>query len=342
MRKNLILSAVAFAALAFAGCSQNDVLNESPSVNKAIEFGTYVGRDAESRASVVTETTLQTDGFGVFAYYTYKDDFDATKHTTPNFMNNEHVTYSTGDSKWVYDPVKYWPNNPGDKVSFFAYVPYGKATLNTSTPGAVDFAVAQDVASQIDLLWNRTSQLNKEKKDQTIGFTVQGSVDQVGLTPDPDPGKGGTLATGTTITIEKVMLSGGTHTYNGKDNVTLSNIGAFYPKGTLNLNNFGATGVSAAWTPDNTSTKLVFTLGSSNFDNSSISGSQATSTKLTNDNSYLMVIPQEFTNNSLYVYIQYKVTTTDAALDGGKSEITNYIRHPLISISNPERPIRSI
>ena len=55
------------------GCSTDEVVNDFSPKN-AIQFGTYVGRDAESRATVIDATKLGTDGFGVFAYYTDNGD----------------------------------------------------------------------------------------------------------------------------------------------------------------------------------------------------------------------------------------------------------------------------
>ena len=104
----------------------------------------------------MTTATLKTSsGFGVFAYYSGAEAIEtwgSWNPTTPpteinkapNFMYNEAVTWST--DKWVYSPVKYWPNgvdaaNGGaypsntateatanQKLSFFAYAPYVAAS----------------------------------------------------------------------------------------------------------------------------------------------------------------------------------------------------------------------
>lgn len=83
MKKNHLFGMFAMAAFAFASCSQDEVVTQSPEVNKAIEFGTYVGRDAQTRAhSIETVEKLAEDGgFGVFAYYTNGADFNASTST---------------------------------------------------------------------------------------------------------------------------------------------------------------------------------------------------------------------------------------------------------------------
>ena len=137
MKKNYLFGMLALAAMTMVGCSNDEVVNDY-SQDNAIQFGTYVGRGAESRAQVIDTKVLGEEGFGVFAFFTENEDFDASKHT-PNFMYNQKVTATgwvqeTVDdngnvtpgyyTNWTYSPVKYWPNDRDDKVSFFAYAPY--------------------------------------------------------------------------------------------------------------------------------------------------------------------------------------------------------------------------
>lgn len=152
MKKVLFFAAAAIAML--ASCSQNDDLTapkvaQDQTQQEAIQFGTYVGRQAQTRAGyegAITTTELQdakngtkTKGFGVFAFNTGADDWAPAGSATPNFMWNQQVYYES--SAWKYEPVKYWPNGidagntSGDpsktateggvqKLSFFAYAPY--------------------------------------------------------------------------------------------------------------------------------------------------------------------------------------------------------------------------
>ncbi len=101
-----------------------------------VNFSAYVNRNTSrgGAVGVVNATTIQTTGFGVFAYYT--DGHLYHQLDLPNFMYNQQVTYNT--TKWEYTPVKYWPNEvtgngaeETDRLTFFAYAPY--ATVNTTT-----------------------------------------------------------------------------------------------------------------------------------------------------------------------------------------------------------------
>ena len=120
MKKNYLLGMFAMAAFAFVGCSQDEMVNESPDVNKTIEFGTYVGRDAQGRGVVLNDENLS--NFGVFASYTGQTDW--TVENGYNFMFNQKVQRDNINSSWTYNPIKYWPTTQGDKISFWAYAPY--------------------------------------------------------------------------------------------------------------------------------------------------------------------------------------------------------------------------
>ena len=75
MKKNFYLGFIALTALTVTSCSNDDVVMQSPDVNKAIEFGTYLGRDAQSRGTIMNGAALMAEnaGFGVLAYYTNKN-----------------------------------------------------------------------------------------------------------------------------------------------------------------------------------------------------------------------------------------------------------------------------
>ena len=215
MKKQFKLMALASATMLFAACSQENLLSPQEQLaqnpeNNVIQFGTYMGKAGTrtvatgTNGSIKDNDALQAKGFGLFAYYTGTNTYqeknypDATPTPTlaPNFMYNEHVSYT---SSWGYSPVKYWPNEStsganidgsnaatahenGGKLSFFAYAPYTEK--GTQTEGITDFSsnttsgdpivtyvVPAALGDFVDLLWGTTG---------TNGVTVLGA-DQNGV-----------------------------------------------------------------------------------------------------------------------------------------------------------------
>lgn len=143
MKKSIFLGIIALAAVSMTSCSNDEVTLAYPQ-DDAIEFGTYLGRDALTRGVVLDNTNLA--NFGVFASYTGETDWASTDGY--NFMYNQFVEKSGSD--WVYSPKKYWPTNKGDKISFFAYAPYATSTNGIEVVSAKDATGAPFIKYTID------------------------------------------------------------------------------------------------------------------------------------------------------------------------------------------------
>lgn len=67
-------------------------------------------------------------GFGILAYQTTGNY--STGGAKGTFMDNVHTTWNatggSGSGVWEYSPLKFWPGNSTDKLSFFAYCPVCK------------------------------------------------------------------------------------------------------------------------------------------------------------------------------------------------------------------------
>lgn len=190
MKQRLFIGSLAALALMASCSSSNDDLNGEATTpqesNVPLTFSSYLGRTATTRAGatgVQTTSTLATNGFGLFAYYTDNSSYGTS--STPNFMYNTKVTGTPTDAptSWTYSPLRYWPNETGtdgtngatsegvDHLTFFAYAPYVEATATTgavtdktvgitaltsnTTAGdpKVSYTVAADPAKSVDLLW---------------------------------------------------------------------------------------------------------------------------------------------------------------------------------------------
>lgn len=126
--KNLMM---VMAALAMAGCSQNEVTEVNPDAHPVIGFDVYTGVQTRGAETDITALKGKDAGFGFFAYKTEGEWKNDGSKATPDFLYNEHGTWTTtedtedtGDNgSWGYTNTRFWPTN-SDKISFFAYAPY--------------------------------------------------------------------------------------------------------------------------------------------------------------------------------------------------------------------------
>lgn len=301
MKKKLFLGLLAAAAVSFTACQKDEVISEVIQ-DEAISFSTYLGRDAQTKGTVVETTQLQTQGFGVYAYYTGEKPMTAYA-TAPgipaeaNFMINEKVTNpGTG---WTYTNTKYWPNTPGDKISFYAYGPHDNDPLNAisvaTTAGSkpvLTYTVDEDITKHMDVLFT-PAQEDQTKDDGTVEMTFYHALSRVGFKVYSDDNYSSTI-----------VLTG----------VTLS--GKFYTNGDMNL---GTASITTEDDDSNPETPEVFKYVNNNWSNTPTPGSNVTFTYLTegnqsvsyaanataatvvdndsngtNDAQYLMIIPQTF------------------------------------------------
>ena len=357
------------------GCSNDEVV-EDFSPENAIEFGTYLGRSAEGRGSVITtegntengELAL-TSGFGVFAYYTGTTNFETWSqgdNVTPNFMYNQKVTGKSVDGKvtWSYSPVKYWPNNVGDKVTFLAYAPYYENKEITGTK--LTFNISNtNIKGQEDILYlcqnaptseaaeegeeeatstsctanHKTIDLTKQKVDEVVNFHFLHALSRIAFNAE--------------VMADYVN---GDSTGKDDDDTTTSNgdlasetkitieeielIGKFYAQGTLDLN-------GGSWTPVASTNDYNFKLvsgDSGNLQNYEFDGAADEGDNVEEDadvskrqvnlaDSYLMIIPQEFKasgeelaeGEGIKIRVKYTVVTTDSNNEKNSSTVTNDI-----------------
>lgn len=96
MKKTLFPGLIALAALTMTSCSNDENMLSIPQDN-AIEFGTYIGRDAQTKGVVLNNGNLL--DFGVFASYTSGAEW--TGLATPNFMYDQKVERTSAEANWT-------------------------------------------------------------------------------------------------------------------------------------------------------------------------------------------------------------------------------------------------
>lgn len=335
MKKKLFLGLLAAAAVTFTACQKDEVINEVPQ-DQPIEFGTYVGRDAQTKASDMDLNALKDAGFGVFAYYTGDDEYES--ETTPNFMYNQKVNWVT--SAWEYSPVKYWPNNTTDKITFMAYSPYLNNSASTSNVTSVStntvsgnpyiqFSVVNDPSNHKDLVYAKVE--NKSKTNTSaddisfsfnhalsrIGFKCIGMYDEINGDSNGEEDNHVHTSTdaNTTITVQEIVLKG-----------------KFNTSGQLDL-------YTGNWTKigSDVNTEVTYTIsndpnGDGNTDDTELNNVSTSSNNLSaqlNKNSeFIMIVPSyseetEHNIKDITIQVVYTITTNDGAIDGGSVSVTN-------------------
>lgn len=183
------------AALLLVACQQDagDQTDGYVPSSEAISFDAATG-GTETRAvgEINDNAALRVKSFGVFACRTGKESYENAT-VSSDFMHNQQVTYAS--SAWTYSPVKYWPNNADEHISFFAYAPH-EATPKDDGRCIIDMSKREDLgdpwinyrlpakpwgnyddtkdnnydaatAEQIDLLYGVNSATDKPWFDQT-------------------------------------------------------------------------------------------------------------------------------------------------------------------------------
>ena len=124
----------------------------------AVGFEAYVTRATKAgQTGDLTTDNLKTAGFGVLGYSSNGIPFN--ERLTPDFMYNQPVTCPAGT--WTYDPIKYWPNEENDRVSFFAYAPFVEVTpatgLVAAEPESGILGLSHYLAEGDPQVWYRTT-----------------------------------------------------------------------------------------------------------------------------------------------------------------------------------------
>ena len=183
----------AAAAVLLAACVKTQNLDEVTPIGAdetAVSFDVYTARATKAgKPQEITTAKLQAGpGFGVFAYYTNNGKYD--QYVKPNFMYNQQVTWKASndtDGVWVYEPVKYWPNETGnaavsddnDYVTFFAYAPY---VISVPSTGAVKVPEGKGLDETVEQHRNITGMINNNtmgdpKIKYVVDWNPQTSVD---------------------------------------------------------------------------------------------------------------------------------------------------------------------
>ena len=350
MKKNFYLGFIALTALTVTSCSNDDVVMQSPDVNKAIEFGTYLGRDAQSRGTIMNDNALKAAdaGFGVLAYYTNKNAWaSANTSATPNFMHNQLVKWS--NFAWEYSPIKYWPTTQGDKITFFAYAPMASTSNGITISGnsvastptvtyTIDLANLENMGDFVaDALIDQTRQTSEETlddNDEPVTFVLNHELTRVNIQAKLSADAfGNTAANKTKVNITDIKFTGtgfattGTYTFaNVNDVAAVNEEPEVINRGTWSYTT--ATEPFSIFDEDDASFVDKSTdadLSTAGYTTVGVAVPSITVVNLFVANQYLFLIPANGTNGitsekNVSMYVLYDIVTADANLSSKYSK----------------------
>ena len=153
--------ALSTGLLLFSACSNNEIY-ENQDQSNIIAFENF--NDRVTRAANDQESP-----YGVFAVW--------NRLATDWFMINQEVKNDD-----TYSPVKYWPSQNGDNVSFYAYAPFmGTGITATDINSAtINYTIPTSANDQIDLTV-ATPALDKTSSDGKVALSFNHMLCKVKL-----------------------------------------------------------------------------------------------------------------------------------------------------------------
>lgn len=145
--------------LAIASCTKNErIFPDANKGRRAIAFSTTT----EPTKADVTLADLKAsgEGWGLYGYYTGTSNYTKPGDAEGIIFNERKVSWIGGVWDYSLDQnhrKEYWPMDPDENVSFFAYAPYleyhGQASVDADGGPQVTYIATTDLSAQKDLLW---------------------------------------------------------------------------------------------------------------------------------------------------------------------------------------------
>lgn len=177
MKKLVLFGSVLITAL--ASCNNDVTTDVMPKAEEGtITMNAFVPK--MSRGSDVDLTTLQTNGFNVFAY---KAPTNGT-YESP-FIDNVKFSYNASNV-WVSSPVYYWPQYALD---FFCYYP-DLVTASTTTPATFNYTVKPTAADQEDILMTYAANKTQPTSGNALDLAFHHALSKINFVVQTKSGSG--------------------------------------------------------------------------------------------------------------------------------------------------------
>ena len=201
MKKVIFISALAIAAA--VSCTKSDIVDTK--FNEQIGFESYIGRAAQTKATVIDNGNIDEETIGLYGFYTganpwkigdEKDVAGAIDNPTPNLWDGDALAYDETKG-WYTEESKYW-TNASDYYSFLAYAPLATETNGlTATTTANPTVTYTDpvtvegkgITDQIDLLYAVpvfNCQRGEDPTPKAVGLTMKHALSRIAIKAKED------------------------------------------------------------------------------------------------------------------------------------------------------------
>lgn len=287
MKKVIFISAIALAAA--VSCTKSEVVDTK--FNEQIGFENYLGRPAQTKATVATNFTTA----GIYGFYTGSKQWAVSADQTgdgyvsapeANLWVNDPLTFNG-----TVEPARYWAN-ADDYYSFLAYAPKGDDNISAVPTGEVTnptitFAVPTTLSEQTDLLYANV--LNVQKPTTAGGAVAMPFHHALArLTVNAKAAADQTFG----FCVKKITIAGGFH----KSDVLTLKDGSWSTAGTP------ASSSETYTFYDNAANTVALTTTNTEYAKRTVT--EGETTKEVADN-YLMMIPVDFTSAAATLTVEY-------------------------------------
>lgn len=199
-------------ALSF-GCSGMSTIVEMPQSDTPIAFSST----NSTRGEVVEDENFLT--MELFAYYTGTVSWsEATQSDIELFMDSQLAQRADNSSPWSYSPLKYWPGDESQKITFFALSPHETISCHydeISAKPIFTHTLSADTKDNADLLWC-TPLLDKNCESGTLTFNFSHALTRLSLSCKVNNAAVGHSYSISAVTFEN-LISSGEITYSADD-----------------------------------------------------------------------------------------------------------------------------
>lgn len=209
-----LLYTLLFVSGLLSSCGEAEIdngISPFPEGVVPIGFASSVALPVQTRGALTEISEMY-----IYASYTGTADWKSASHAF-NYMYSQYANKPIGGT-WTYSPLRYWPGNAEDKISFFAYAPVGAedslavSAINATNP-TFTYKVLRKESEQLDLLV--ASKLNCTNAIGKVEFSMQHALAQVVVkVKNGDASVSGVTLSG--LTLE--MPCKGTLTFNDTGN----------------------------------------------------------------------------------------------------------------------------